>query len=106
VSRRRRGHGVEWTDRALRDLEEIRAYIGRDDPVAADRWTSRLVDRVERAARVPLAGRVVPEFQRDDLREVSLRTYRIVYGVQTEAILVLTIFEGHRLLPEGRDPGA
>jgi len=54
---------------------------------------------VERAARTPLAGRRLPEKGRDDVREVLQRTYRIVYRVRAEQIDVLTIFEGHRLLP-------
>ena len=45
---------------------------------------------------MPLAGRVVPELQREDVREVLLGTYRIVYRVREDAIDVLTVFEGHR----------
>jgi hypothetical protein len=50
------------------------------------------------AERQPLAGRVVPELQRDDIRELLLRTYRIVYRLRPAEIHVLTVFEGHRLL--------
>ena len=41
---------------------------------------------------------MVPELGRKDLREVLLGSYRIVYQVQRQGIVVLTIFEGHRLL--------
>jgi hypothetical protein len=40
---------------------------------------------------------VVPELQRNDVREVFLRTYRIVYRIRKGTIDVLTVFEGHRL---------
>jgi toxin ParE1/3/4 len=40
---------------------------------------------------------MVPELQRPDIREVFLRTYRIVYRIRANAIDVLTVFEGHRL---------
>jgi hypothetical protein len=33
-----------------------------------------------------------------DVREVFLRTYRIIYRIEPARILVLTIFEGHRRL--------
>ncbi|KFE72305.1 hypothetical protein DB31_0567 [Hyalangium minutum] len=36
---------------------------------------------------------------REDLREVLLRNYRIVYRIQTDGIVVLTVFESHRLFP-------
>lgn len=50
------------------------------------------------AANHPEAGRVVPEFGREDIREVFLRSYRIVYLIEEDATVVLTVFEGHRLL--------
>jgi plasmid stabilization system protein ParE len=46
----------------------------------------------------PLGGRIVPELDRHDLREVFLKTYRIVYRVAGEDIRVLTVLEGHRRL--------
>lgn len=49
---------------------------------------------------MPNAGRIVPEVGRPDVREVLLRTYRIVYRVVDDGIVVLTLFEGHRLLGE------
>ncbi|RMH36606.1 MAG: type II toxin-antitoxin system RelE/ParE family toxin [Deltaproteobacteria bacterium] len=98
----RRPLDIQWSDRAKDDLAAIGDYIAADNPAAAMRWVERLVADVERAAEMPLAGRVVPEYaDRHDIREVLRRTYRIVYRVRAEAIEVLTIFEGHRLFPEG-----
>jgi toxin ParE1/3/4 len=88
---------LQWTDRARRDLVAIGRYIARDNPAAARRWVERLRTRAQQAATMPMAGRVVPELQRDDIREVFLRTYRIVYRIREDAIDVLTVFEGHRL---------
>jgi plasmid stabilization system protein ParE len=84
----------------LRDLDEIAAYIARDNPRAARSWTAKLRNAAERAARMPLAARMVPEAQRDDVREVFLRSYRIVYGVRNDHIIVFTVFGGGRRLPE------
>lgn len=39
---------------------------------------------------------MVPELNREDIREVLLRSYRIVYRVRPDGIVVLTVFEGHR----------
>jgi toxin ParE1/3/4 len=87
---------LRWTDHARRDLLAIGRYIARDNPIAARQWVERLRARARQAANMPLAGRVVPELQRDDVREVLLGTYRIVYRVRENAIDVLTVFEGHR----------
>jgi toxin ParE1/3/4 len=95
---------IFWTDRALADLEATRDFIARDNRPAADRWVARLMAAVERAATAPLAARQVPEIGRIDVREVLLRTYRLVYLVSGDRIVVLTVFEGHRLFPTDVDP--
>jgi addiction module RelE/StbE family toxin len=106
MTRPRRSKGkvalsIEWTERAVADLRAIDEYIAADNPAAAERWVGRLIAKAEAAARLPMAGRVVPEKGRTDIREVFLRTYRIVYRVREDSILVLTVFEGHRLFPPG-----
>ena len=88
---------LRWTDRARRDLLSIGRYIAQDNPSVARQWVERLRQRARQATAKPLAGRVVPELQRNDIREVFLRTHRIVYRVRKGTIDVLTVFEGHRL---------
>lgn len=89
---------LRWTVRARQDLLDIAAHIARDDPLAARRWVERLRGRALRATEQRWIGRVVPELGREDVREVFLRAYRIVYRVLEDELHVLTVFEGHRLL--------
>jgi toxin ParE1/3/4 len=89
---------TDFSPAALADLEEIGLYIARDNPRAAEVWVDRLVDRAEKAAFQPRGGRVVPEVGDPDIREVFLRTYRIIYRIEPGRILVLTIIEGHQRL--------
>ena len=110
MTKPRRGKGrvalsIEWTERAVADLRAIDDYIAADNPEAADRWVGRLIAKAEAAARLPMVGRVVPEKGRPDIREVFLRTYRIVYRVREGSILVLTVFEGHRLFSRSAADG-
>lgn len=90
---------VRWSLRSTHDLLDIGEFIAQGDPVAARAWIGRLRARVALAAITPLAGRVVPELNRRDVREVFLRSYRIVYQVLPRELAVLTIFEGHRRFP-------
>jgi len=92
---------VVWTDRALADLERIGDFIAADNPGAAERWMDQLMGAVGRVANMPLSGRRVPEVGRDDVREVIKGAYRIVYRLRNDRAEVLTVFEGHRLLPAG-----
>lgn len=89
---------LRWTERAVNDLIAIGEYIADDDPAAARAWVERLRLRAVKASKMPRTGRVVPETARDDVREVFQRTYRIVYRIVDDGIVVLTVFEGHRLL--------
>ncbi len=89
---------LRWTERAASNLLAIGAFIAADNPTAARAWIERLRQRAAKASTMPRAGRVVPEIARDDVREVFQRTYRIVYRVVDDGIVVLTVFEGHRLL--------
>jgi addiction module RelE/StbE family toxin len=89
---------VDFTSEATSDLEEIALYIARDNPRAAEAWIDKLIDRAEKAGIHPLAGRVVPEFGERAVREVFVGTYRIIYRIEPDRIVVLTVLEGHRRL--------
>ena len=89
---------IRWSPRAFADLVALGDFIARDNPEAARTWVDKLRNRFETAAESPLAGRKVPEFRLDEVREVFVRTYRLVYRVDSEGITVLTIIEGHRTL--------
>lgn len=88
---------VRWTQLSQRDLLAIGAYIAADDPTAARGWVAKLKAKAHAAALTPMAGRAVPELGRIDVREVRVRSYRIVYRVERGGISVITAFEGHRL---------
>ena len=90
---------VRWTDQAFERLAEIEAFIARDDPKAGERLVDRLIARGEALADHPHLGRRLPELPNGDLREVTVGNYRLVYRVRREDVVVLTAFEGHRLLP-------
>jgi plasmid stabilization system protein ParE len=93
-----------WSTLARRELREIGEYIARDKPGAANRWIETLAAMAEQAAALPFAGRRVPEYGRDDIREVIKRGYRVIYRVSDEHVEIVTVRDGHRLLPDITDP--
>ena len=46
----------------------------------------------------PEKGRIVPEIVISHIREIIHKNYRIVYQVKYDQILILTVFEAHRLI--------
>lgn len=89
-----------WSPRSVADLEEIRAFIEIDAPAWADLTVRRLVAAVERLREFPDSGRMVPERQLPDLREVVSGKYRIVYRRKSDLVEIATVFRGSREFPE------
>jgi toxin ParE1/3/4 len=52
---------VRLTRPALDDLERIQVYISKDNPAAASRVVTRLIDRAMELAQAPYRGREVDE---------------------------------------------
>ncbi len=91
---------IIWSPQAVLDLELIREYIAHDSPRYAELVVRRLVVAVERLRTFPESGRVVPERNSDDLREIIVRPYRIVYRVRAGRVEIATVFRASRLFPE------
>lgn len=92
---------VIWSPLADEQADEVFAYIAADDSAAAIAWLERLLERVASLARFPDSGRVVPEFERDDLRELIIGSYRVIYRRQAACVEIATIRHGARELDSG-----
>jgi plasmid stabilization system protein ParE len=90
---------VHWTDRAKTRLRLIHDYIASDAPLVAPQVIERLLARSYQIGEAPYAGRQVPEYQREDLREVLERPYRIIYCILPNRIDVITVMHYRQLLP-------
>jgi len=85
-----------WTEPALKDVKEITAFIAKDSPMYARRFGHQLRQAPKRLKRFPLIGWVVPEFERDSLREILVGNYRIIYEVRGSDCLVVAVVHGSR----------
>ena len=87
---------IEWAEPALLDLENIREYIKRDSEYYAILFVEKIIQVVENLKTFPEMGRNVPEAEEEDIREILFSNYRIMYRMETECILILTIIHGAR----------
>ena len=83
---------VHWTDHAKKQLAAIHDHIALDSERYAHRVVDRLTRRSQQISRFPTSGRMVPELDREDIREVIETPYRIVYRILADRIDVLTVF--------------
>lgn len=93
---------VVWTPRArirlASHLRTIRENAGA--AVAAD-WGNRLLHAPDALARHPKLGRMVPEVGREDIRELTVPPYRILYRLRESTCLILTVRHARQLTTPG-----
>ena len=90
---------IIWSPLAIERASEISEYIAQDNPTAAANWVETLFDKINILKSSPKSGRIVPETQRDDIREIIYGNYRIIFSVQINKVCILTVRHGRQILP-------
>lgn len=91
---------VAWTDEAKAHLAGIYQYIQRDAPFYATQTIDKLTRRVEQLIDHPRSGRIVPKYDDENMRELIVRPYRLIYRIKPDRIDIIAVFHGARVLPE------
>jgi plasmid stabilization system protein ParE len=88
-----------WSPRARRNLRDILDYIARDSPGNAGHVARRSFARVASLPEQPGQGRRVPEYEDpDDLREVFVHRWRVIYRSTEDGVEIVAIVHTARLL--------
>ncbi len=86
-----------WTDQAINDLSDIGDYISENSEKYAKLTVKQLFERTDLLKAFPQAGRIVPEKNEENLRELIEGNYRIIYEiVSAEQINILTVYHSAR----------
>jgi plasmid stabilization system protein ParE len=97
---------VRWTERASKDALGIYDFIADQSEAYAESVYARLIVRPQQLEKFPDSGSIVPEYNRADIRELFLHSFRIIYRILDEEVRVLTVIHGSRQLPPRiTDPG-
>jgi toxin ParE1/3/4 len=91
---------VTWRDAALDEMEDIARRISADSPRPAAEYVQKFFSASESLELFPQSGRVVPEHERTELRELIVRPYRVIYSVVGDEVDILAVHHGARLLGE------
>lgn len=91
---------VVWSPQSLHDVESIRTFIAQDSTTYAELVVRRIVAAVERLQVFPESGRIVPERDVPEIREVIAAPYRVVYRLRPSCVEIVTVFRGSRDFPE------
>ena len=91
---------VIFTDRFLTRVEECTDYIALDDIPTAIKWAEGVFTHCEQLIAQPESGRMVPEFNRAEIKELIHGNYRLVYELKSSRIDMLTIWHVRQSLPQ------
>lgn len=95
---------IVWSPLAVERASEIVDYIAQDKPLAAEKWIHTVFSKVEQLRSNPETGRIVPEINENQFRELIYGNYRIIYHIGTKQVSILTIRHGNQILPTSQ-PG-
>lgn len=92
---------VKWSLPAKRDLKQIHDYIAGDSKFYARKVVQTIVDQTMLLPEHPRVGRVVPEIQDQNVRELFVYSYRLIYEIGSEGVEILAVIHGRRNFLEG-----
>jgi addiction module RelE/StbE family toxin len=93
---------IVWTNQALHKLNKIVDYIAQDDIVTAEKWVFKLIEKTDQLIEQPESGRIVPEYNEPNLRELIFGNYRVIYRIRKEenTIYNQTVWHARQVPPK------
>ncbi len=77
---------------AIKDLATLSNYIELDSGYFAKITIQKIFSAVQHLKNFPHIGRIVPEINDPNIREILYRSYRIVYRFKDDEVSILTVF--------------
>jgi toxin ParE1/3/4 len=82
---------VIWSASARAALDDVVTYIAQDSREAALRVLVAALDTASSLDQFAERGRIVPELNQTDLRELFVFDYRFLYRVRPEEVIVVAL---------------
>jgi len=89
---------INWSPEAIEDLHSIADYIAKDSRVYAQSVIAKVFEVSRSLASQPLIGRIVPEIGVAEIRERFVYSYRLIYRIGDNKILIVAVIHGKRLI--------
>lgn len=90
---------VIWSKQAIENIHELREHYFQISPNYAEKLTDEIFNKEEILVNFPLAGRIVPEINNIELRELIFKNYRIIYQYSvSDAVKIIAIHQSSKPL--------
>ncbi len=87
---------VAWSYEAATDLTDIADYISKDSEFYAASFVREIIEASRTLSNFAERGRLVPEFGRQDIRELFIKGYRLMYQIEESHVVILGLIHGRR----------
>jgi toxin ParE1/3/4 len=87
---------IVWSKPAREDLRLIHQYIAHDSKHYAIRVVQDITEKIEVLRELPKLGRIVPEIGEENVREIGLYSYRILYELISDTIYIHGVIHRRR----------
>ena len=89
---------IVWSDRSIDRLLSIHDYIAEESVSGAAAAIQRIFDSVEQLRMFPHSGRIVPEYELVDVREIFSKPYRILYRASGDRVEIINVLHSRQQL--------
>ena len=89
---------VIWSKPARDDLRFIHDFIARESRHYAKKVTQDIREKTEVLERLPKIGKKVTELNDENIKELFLYSYRIIYEINNQDVFVLGVIHKRRNL--------
>jgi toxin ParE1/3/4 len=94
---------VKWSEPAKKSLQQIYYYIALDSEYYAHIVIDKLIATSEKLHDFPHLGRIVPEMSNENIRELFVYSYRLMYEIMDDDIIIIAIVHGKQNFPDNPD---
>ena len=82
---------VIWSEPAKPDLRSIHDFIAHASRHYAKKVTQDIREKADILDQLPKLGKTVPEVKDENVRELSLYSYRIIYEIKDRGVFVMAV---------------
>lgn len=86
---------MKWSRPARTDLKQTHDYIAKDSKYYAKKVANTIVEKTEDLMEFPEIGRIVPEIDDPNIREIFVYSYRLVYEISSTGVEILAVILIH-----------
>jgi plasmid stabilization system protein ParE len=90
---------LSWSLRAVMNLEDRCGYIAQTSEQNARAFADGVRDAVSLLTRHPRLGARVPEYDREDIREMLVQKHRVIYRLVADDVVIVSVVHGAQRLP-------